>query len=208
MNKDKGLIIDEHLSFNEYINTLKQKLNRANGILDKLIYYVSADTFETIYYALFDSDMRYACQIWGQSHSKTVDMIQSAQNKALRIINFKQSMEPSEPLYQKLKINKLKNNIMLNNCLFVFDKLANNLPDVFDQFFQHLKEQHNHNTKGSQQYLLNIPKTNTQMFGSNSIKIKSMKDWNEIIRKIHFSSELLFKRAEFIKLVKSTSHDR
>ena len=87
----------------------------------------------------------------------------NTQNKALRIINFKQSMEPSEPLYQKLKINKLKNNI-LNNCLFIFDKLTNNLPDVFDQFFQPLKEQHNHYTRGSQQYLLNIPKTNTQMF--------------------------------------------
>ena len=43
------------------------------------------------------------------------------------------------------------------------------------------------------------------MFGSNSIKIKSIKDWNEIIRKIHFSSELLFKRVEFIKLVKIPS---
>ena len=106
-------------------------------------------------------------------------------------------MEPSEPLCQKLKINKLKNNIILNNCLFIFDKLTNNLPDIFDQFFQPLK-----------QYLLNIPKTNTQMFGSNSIKIKSTKDWNEIICKIHFSSELLFKRAKFIKLVKSTFHDR
>ena len=93
-------------------------------LLDKLRYYISADILKTIYYALFDSHMRYACQIWGQSHSKTFDMIQSAQNKALRIINFKQSMEPSEPLYQKLKINKLKNNI-LNNCLFVFDKVTN-----------------------------------------------------------------------------------
>ena len=166
-----GVILDEHLSFNEYMNTLKQKFKRANGVLPKLRYYVSADTLKTIYYVLFDSHMRYACQIWGQSHSKTVDMIQSAQNKALRIIIFKQSREPSEPLYQKLKINKLKNNI-LNNCLFVFDKLTNNLPGVFDQFFQPLKEQHNHNTWGSQQYLLNIPKTNTQMFGSNSIKIK------------------------------------
>ena len=117
-------------------------------------------------------------------------------------------MESSEPLYQKLKINKLKNNIILKNCLFVFDKLINNLPDVFGQFFQPLKEQHNHNTRGWRQYLLNIPKTNTQMFDSNSIRIKSIKDWNKIIRKIHLSSELLFKRAEFIKLVKSTFHDR
>ena len=134
-------------------------------------------------------------------------MIKSTQNKALRIINFKQSMEPSEPLYQKLKINKLKNNIVLNNCLSVFDKLTKNLPDAFNQFFHPLKEQHNHNTRGSQQHLLNIPKTNTKMFGSNSIKIKSIKDWNKIIGKIHFSSELLFKRAGFIKLVKSTFHD-
>ena len=54
-------------------------------------------------------------------------------------------MEPSEPLYNQLKINSLKNNIILNNCLFVFDILANNLPDVYDQFFTPFKELHNHN---------------------------------------------------------------
>ena len=105
-----GVILDEHLSFNEHMNTPKQKLNKAKGVLAKLRYYVSANTLKTIYYALFDSHMRYACQIWGQSHSKTFDMIQTTQNKALRIINFKQSMEPSEPLYQKLTKNKLRNN--------------------------------------------------------------------------------------------------
>ena len=134
------------------MDTLKQKLNRTNGILTKLTYYISADIPKTIYYVLFDSHMIYACQIWGQSHSETFDMIQSAQNKALRIINFKESMEPSEPLYQKRKISKLKNNIILNNCLFVFDRLINKFPDVFDQFFQSFKEQHNHKTRGSQQY--------------------------------------------------------
>ena len=148
--------------------------------------------------------MRYACQIWGQIQSKTFDIIQCAQNKALRIISFKQFMEPSEPLYNQLKINSLKNNIILNNCLFVFDKVANNLPDIFDQFFKPFKELYNHNTRGSQQYLLNIPKTNTQMFGSNSIKIKSINYWNKMIHKIHFCSELLLKHNEFIKIVKNT----
>ena len=134
-------------------------------------------------------------------------MIQYAQNKALRIKSFKQFMEPSEHLYNQLKINSLKNNFILNNCLFVFDNLANNLYDVFDQFFKPFKELYNHNTRESQQYLLNIPKipkTNAQMFGSNSIKIKSINDWNKMIHKIHFSFELLLKRNEFIKLVKNT----
>ena len=198
------VIIDEHMSFNEYMNTLKQKLNRANGILAKLRYYVTADVLKTIYFAFFNSHVKYACHIWRQVQSKTFDTIQRTQNKALSIISFKHFMEPSEPLYNQVKINILKNNIIRNNCLFVFDNLTNNLPDVFDQFFKPFKELHNHNTRGSQQYLLNIPKTNTQMSGSNSIKIKSMNDWNKMIHKIHFSSELLFKRNEFIKLVKNT----
>ena len=49
------------------MNTLKQKFNGANGILAKLIHCISADILKTIYYALFDSHMRYTCQIWGQS---------------------------------------------------------------------------------------------------------------------------------------------
>ena len=37
-----GVIIDEHLSFNEFMSTLKQKRNRANGILAKPRCYVTA----------------------------------------------------------------------------------------------------------------------------------------------------------------------
>lgn len=80
-------------------------------------------------------------------------------------------MESSDLLYSQLKINNLKNNIILTNCLFVFDKLANNLPGVFNKFFKPFKELRNHNTRGSQRYLLSIPKTNTQIIGLNSIKI-------------------------------------
>ena len=155
------------------MNTLKQKLNRANGILAKLRYYLTADVLKTIYYVLFDSHMRYARHTWGQTQSKTFDMIQLAQNKALRIKNFNQFMEP---IYKQLKINSLKNNIILNNCPFTFDKLANNLSDLFYQFFKSFKELHNRNTRGSQQYLLNVTKTKTQVFGSNSMKFKSIND--------------------------------
>ena len=60
-----GVIIDEHLSLNDYINTLMLKLNRGKGIIAKLRYYVTADALRRIYYAFFDCHMRYACQIWG-----------------------------------------------------------------------------------------------------------------------------------------------
>ena len=85
-------------------------------------------------------------------------------------------MEPSDPLFNHLsKINNLIDKIMLNSIMYVFDKLVNNLSNVSDFLMSFsnllLKELHSHNTSGSQQYLLNVPKTDTQVFDSNSIKI-------------------------------------
>ena len=55
-------------------------------------------------------------------------------------------------------------------------KLATNIADVVNQFFKAFKELHSHNTRRSQQYLLNISKANTQTLGSNSVKTKSIND--------------------------------
>ena len=73
-----------------HINTLKQKLNRANGILTKLRHHLPSDILKTVYYSLFDTHLHYACQVWGQSSSEILVLVQRAQNKFLRIINFKE----------------------------------------------------------------------------------------------------------------------
>ena len=99
-------------------------------------------------------------------------------------------MEPSEPLFNHLdKINNLMNKVISKNITYVFDKLVDNLSNVsdfFDQFFKPLiKELRIHNTSGSQQYLLNVPKTNTQVFVSNSININLINYRNKMIHKSH-----------------------
>ena len=142
-----GVLIDEHLLFKDHINFLKQKLNRANGILAKLRHHLPSDILKTVYYSLFDTHLHYACQVWGQSNSDILIMVQRAQNKALRIINFKEERYPSAPLYAEIKILRLTNIITLNNCMVVFfDHLNSSLPAILDYLFKRFKEQHNHNT--------------------------------------------------------------
>ena len=99
-----GVLIDEHLLFKDHIKFLKQKLNRANGILAKLGHHLPSDILKTVYYSLFDTHVRYAWQIWGQSNSDILVMVQKAQNKALRIIHFKEERHQSAPLYTEKKI--------------------------------------------------------------------------------------------------------
>ena len=111
----------------------------------------------------------------------------------LRIISFKDRAEPSDPLYANHKILKLQNIITSNNCLFIYDQLCDNLLNTFSSYFKLLKNQHRHNTTGSNPFTLNIPRVNTETCGSNSIKIKAIKDWNNTTKKIQFHSDLLFK---------------
>ena len=65
-----GVLLDKHLLFKDHIiNTLKQKLNWANGVLAKLRHHLPLDILKTVYYSLFDTHLHYACQVWGQSNS-------------------------------------------------------------------------------------------------------------------------------------------
>ena len=85
-------------------------------------------------------------------------MIQRAQNKAVRVVNFKEERHPSAPLFTETKILNLTN-ITLNNCMPVFDHLNSALPAMFDDLFKPFKEQHSLNTRGAdmRRYALNIP---------------------------------------------------
>ena len=56
-----GVLLDEYLLFKDHINTLKQKLNRANGILAKLKHHLPSDILKIVYYSLFDTYLRYEC---------------------------------------------------------------------------------------------------------------------------------------------------
>ena len=78
----------------------------------------------------------------------------TVQNKGLRILNFKGPLEHSSPLYKNSKILKLTDLIKLNNILFVYDQINNNLPNAFENDFQLKRQQHNNFTRGK---ILHVP---------------------------------------------------
>ena len=109
---------------------LRQKLNRTNGLLAKLRHQVC--------FALFNSHLRYAAQVWGQGSNNIVDMIRRTQSKSLQIISFKDRTEPSDPLYANHKILKLQN-IIEQLPVYLYDQLCDNLPNTFSNYFKLLK---------------------------------------------------------------------
>ena len=102
-------------------------------------------------------------------------------NELKIIINFKGSYTSIAPLYEYSQILKLKDIILLNNCQFVYNQINNNLPNIFNNYFTQSNYFHEHNTRGLK---LTVPTVNTTMYGTNSITMKAIKDWNCIQAKI------------------------
>ena len=68
--KHLGIYLDEHLTWNFQLNQIKTKLSRSCGLLGKLRYHVKTELLRTVYFAIFDSVLRYAVQVWGQHRNQ------------------------------------------------------------------------------------------------------------------------------------------
>ena len=49
-----GMVMDEHLTFKNHMDTVNLNINRANGLLARLRYYINPTLLRTIYYAIFE----------------------------------------------------------------------------------------------------------------------------------------------------------
>ena len=61
-----GVLLDEHMSWNEQIYQTKLKLNRSIGILSKLRSHVNVNSLGIPYHSLFQSHLQYGMQLWDQ----------------------------------------------------------------------------------------------------------------------------------------------
>ena len=174
-----GVMLQDTLEWNLYLNILNLKLNRAIGLLCKIRHYVPKFLLKTLYYTIFHSHLIYSCQIWGQNQS-ILNKIQPLQDKALRIINFKPDNFDTAELYKKDKILKISDYIKLLNCLFVRDVLTGSSIPPFQTYFTNSENIHQHNTRHATQNSVALAQRNTDLYGIKSIQHQSILIWNQL----------------------------
>ena len=117
---------------------------------------LDAGILKSIYHALFESHINYACIIWGQNVC-TINRIFILQKKALRLTHFKEHNAHTAPLFFKSKIVKLPVNVKIQNCLFISKYVNNNLLSIFNTWFVFSSTFHNYETSCAAKSHLKIP---------------------------------------------------
>ena len=152
-------------------------------MISKIRHFVPNHTLKNIYYAIFSSIMNYGSTIWGQNNNEHINRITKLQDRAIRYINFANYREPPSELYKNSGIIKFKDEIKINNFLYVHDSLNRRLPSCLNNNFNYMHIQDNQHTRNvtllnSKECLVQLPKSRTIHYGIQSIKDQSARSWN------------------------------
>ena len=86
VEKDLGVIIDSSLSFDEHISTVVKKANSLMGMIRRSFLYLDKDMFRRLFTAIVRPHLEYGAPIWNPHFKKHIDLIESVQRRATKLI--------------------------------------------------------------------------------------------------------------------------
>ena len=165
-----GIIINEHLTWNDHINYVANKISKTTGILAKTRHFLNTNTLITSYNTLVYPYLYYGNIMWANNYPSRLKKITKIKKKSIRIITFNLYISKSAPLFQQLKLLNLNQINDLSVSLFMFDYINGNLPAAsFNDYFTTNTKIHHHDTRKSNSIHKKYFRTN---YGKFSIKTK------------------------------------
>ena len=181
-----GIILDENLSFELHINEVCGKLKRLFHVFYSIRGFLSKDNIKTIYYALVYSRIKYGITVYGQAKATKLNKVQILQNQLLKVLSGKKYRYPTDKLHDEFYLLKVSDITKQETLTFVFNFFMDELPSVFNNYYETFSNNHNINTRNANLHIRKIKRNNN--FGASSIKSIGADLWNDLNSDIKKSS--------------------
>ena len=130
--------------------------------------------------------LNYCICVWGNTYDSYLQPLFKLQKRAIRIISGQKRNSPTDSMFKKLKILKLRQIYLYSVQQFVFKFHHRMLPCIFDAFFVLNSSFHSHNTRSRNLY--RPPVLNTSRV-DRTIRVMGVRTHN------YFSSRLAMDRS-------------
>ena len=174
-----GVSIDENLKFQSHINSLATKISRNIGIMCRVRHFLSSRELLLIYNSLVLPYINYCAVVWGCNYNSRVKNIVRLQKRALRIIDKKPFLFPTNQLFVKYKLLKVPELVVEQSIMILLSFLNNTLPQPLSRLF---KVNRPLNTRSSEHFFVPFSRSNFRIF---SISFAIPKAWNRTVREIY-----------------------
>ena len=132
-----GIILQEHLSWDDHTNEICNKLKRFFPLFYNIRNYLNKENIITIYYTMIYSRIKYGSIVTGQTTKLNHDKIQVMQNKLLKVLYMKKYCYSTNKLHNELSILKYEDMIKQETFSFMYAYIHEKLPSVFKNYFHH-----------------------------------------------------------------------
>ena len=127
--------------------------------------------------------LSYCIHVWGKAYNTHFNDLIVLQNKAMRIISGVPTGTNMDKFYIDNNIWIVKHIYSYNIGFFMYKYVNNVTPDVFDNFFSHISDTHQHNTRNATQEIVYITFHGTTR-GQKNFAYCGPRVWNFIIKNI------------------------
>ncbi len=175
-----GVHIDKDLNWKSHIEYISKKVSKSCGALAKIRHCIDTKTLVNVYHALVNSYVRYGIVAWGGASQSALKPLQTALNKAVRIITFAPfgniDLNPAFENLHLLTVNKTHNFEMAK---FTYKSQNELLPISVGNAFQisSINLNHGHFVRNRQRPARILCRTKT---AEKSVQYGSFHLWNSI----------------------------
>lgn len=121
VNEEKylGLILDSKMTWLPHIQKIKTKLTSLTGALRSIARCLPPQVRYTIYNALVKPHIDYLIEAWGTAAKTNLKILQTAQNKLIKVLFRYNYRTPTEILYKKTKLLNINQTYIFYNCILI-----------------------------------------------------------------------------------------
>ena len=155
-----GITIDEHLSWNNHIQKISNKISRNIGCLYRLKNFLPIFTLKLLYSSLILPYLQYGILLWGYKCNRIFKL----QKRAVRAISRSKYNAHTEPIFKNLELLKVEDILNINLLKFKFKLVNNTLPHYFTSIFSQIEVNHNYNTRNRGLLHNQVPNTSSSFY--------------------------------------------
>ena len=172
-----GVVINEKLTWDNHILTVRNKISKGLGILSKIRNIVPCRVLISLYHALVHPHLEYCNIVWAASTCSALNKVFLLQKRAVRIITNSPWLAHTAPLFRKLNLLTIGQINKLQSACFMFKCVNCDVPIYFSNMFVTNINVHQHNTRQVDCLHVYPSRTKIRQF---SIAVYGIKIWNSL----------------------------
>ena len=174
-----GVYVDENLKWHSHIAGVVKVISRNIGVMGRVKHFLSPRELVLLYNTLVLPHINYCAVIWGRNYPSNIKRIMILQKRAVRIIENKPYLFPTNTLFIKHMILKFPDIVREQSIMILLAFINNTLPDPIANMF---KYETISNTRQAKHFVIPRARNNYRQF---SLSCSAPKIWYALVGKMY-----------------------